>query len=125
MSLSPSNTAARYAEGRRAWSDLAAGADRYAAQLIETDGEEAAGLTELRGSVRLLADQGFPSGESSARMAGDGFVQTLRALMTAERPRRRVILAEAVRAEAKAIGELIVDTQETEALAWRAMTGEA
>lgn len=125
MSLRPTDPAARKAAQRRAWSDLARDAETYADRVADTEGEEPIGAVELRGLVKGLADDGFPSGESSARMAAEGFVRTLRALLTAERPRRRVILAGAVKADAKAIGDLIVDTQETEALAWRAQHGEA
>lgn len=124
MSLAPQDPIARQAAQRRAWSQLAEDSERYAVRLVETDGEEAVETLELRGLVRTLAETGFPSGESSARMAAEGFVRTLRALLTAERPRRRAILAAAVLSHARAIGELVIDTQETEALAWRARTGE-
>jgi hypothetical protein len=104
---------------------MAADAERLADRLIETEGDETVEALDLRGLLKGLAPEGFPSKEVSARMAGEGFVMTLRAVLVTERPRRRVILATALKAEARAIGELIVDTQDTEALAWRAMTGEA
>jgi hypothetical protein len=56
---------------------------------------------------------------------GSAFLETLRAALVSALPRRRVIVAEALKAEARAIGALIVDTQETEALVWRNATGEA
>lgn len=125
MSNLPQDPASRQAAQRRAWSQLAADAARYADRLIETDGEQAVETVELRGLVRSLTDQGFPSNDASARMAADGFVRTTKAMLTAARPRRRVILANAVLADARAIGELLVDVQDAEALAWRALTGEA
>ena len=125
MSFSPQSPPERQAAKRRAWTVLAADADKLADRLIETDGEQSVETTELRGLLKGLEHEGFPSNEVSARMAGTGFCQTLRALLTSERPRRRVILANAVKAGARGIDELIVDAQESEALAWRVQSGEA
>lgn len=116
---------AHRAQRRRDWSAMAQDAGRLADRLIDSDGAESVEGRDLRHMLKVLADEGFPSDEASARMAGEGFTRMLRATLTASLPRRRVILATVLKAEAKAIDELIVDTQETEALAWRAMTGEA
>lgn len=124
MSLEPTDPLARQAARRRAWSAFALDAERMADRLIASEGVETIEGHDLRHILKVLASDGFPSKESSARMAGESFVHMLRATLTASMPRRRVILATVLKAEARAIDELIVDTQETEALAWRAQTGE-
>jgi len=125
MSLQPQDPAARQAARRRAWAQLATEADKMADRLIESDGVETIETLHLTARLKVLADEGFPSKEGSAQRMGAAFVETLRAALVSALPRRRVIVAGALKAEARAIGELIVDTQETEALVWRNMTGEA
>lgn len=125
MSFEPTDPAARQAARRRAWSSLAVAAAQLADDLIATEGEEVSDTLDLRAVLKGLSGDGFPSKEVSARMAGEAFLSNLRAVLGSVRPRRRVILAEALKADATAIVALIVDTQETEALSWRAMTGEA
>lgn len=117
--------AAHRAQRRRDWSVMATDAGRMADRLIASEGVETVEGHDLRHMLKVLSGEGFPSDEASARMAGEGFTRMLRATLTASMPRRRVILATALKAEAKAIDELIVDTQESEALAWRAQHGEA
>ena len=124
MSLEPSDPIARQAGRRRAWTELAADADKMADRLIETDGEESVETLHLSSRIKALSADGFPSKEVSAQKMGGAFIETLRAALVSALPRRRVIVALALKAEAKAIGDLIVDTQETEALAWRAQHGE-
>lgn len=124
MSLEPSDPIARQAARRRAWSELAADADKMANRLIETDGEESVETLYLSGRIKTLSADGFPSKEASAQKVGVAFIETLRAALTSALPRRRVIVATALKANAQAISELIVDTQETEARAWRVQHGE-
>lgn len=124
MSLEPSDPIARQAARRRAWGELAEDADKLANRLIETDGEESVETLHLSSRIRMLNADGFPSKEVSAQKMGVAFIETLRAALGAAAPRRRVIVALALKAEAKAIGDLIVDTQETEARAWRVQHGE-
>jgi len=121
----PQDPAARKAAHRRAWSDLLTASDRLTTRLIATDGEEAVEDLHLRGLLRGLGEVAFPVDEASARRAGEAFIHSLRALLVAERPRRKAILAPLVAAGAKALGELIVDTQELEAATWQARIGEA
>jgi hypothetical protein len=125
MSLQPHDPAARRAAQRRAWSELIASADKLARRLIETDGEEAVEDFELRGMVRVMADETFPAHEESAKRAGAAFVLALRALLTAARPRRKAILAVMVKAGAESLDEVLTDVKEQEAAGWLAHTGEA
>lgn len=124
MSLEPNDPIARQAARRRAWSSLAVDAERMADRLIETNGEESIETLHLASKVKVLGEAGFPSKESSAQKLGGAFLETLRAALVSALPRRRVIVAEALKAEARAIVQLVVDTQETEANAWKVQTGE-
>lgn len=117
--------AGRKAALRREWSLFVEGVTAMTDRLIATDGEEAVEDLHLRARLRGLKAEAFPVDEVSARQAADAFVAGLRGLLVAQRPRRKAILAPFVGAGAKALGELIVDTQELEAAAWQARSGEA
>jgi len=110
--------AARKAASRRAWLDLVAQAGQLAGAVVASDGEAATDDLHLRGALRVLADAPFPSDEASSQRAGEAFIAALRALLMAERPRRKAILADLVASAAKAVGDVFDDESALATAVW-------
>jgi len=119
----PLDPAARKAAARRAWLALTDRAGALAAAVVGSDGEAATDDLDLRGALRMLAEAPFPSEEASSQRAGDAFIAALRALLVAERPRRKAILAEGVRATARAVSEVFDDEAAMTTAIWATRLG--
>lgn len=115
--------AARKAAARRAWLDLLGRAAVLAGAVVGSDGEARTDDLDLRGALRMLADTPFPSDEASSQRAGEAFIAALRALLLAERPRRKAILAEGVKATARAVTEVFDDESAMATAVWASRLG--
>lgn len=109
---------------RQAWAELIVETARVVERLIATDGEEVVETMYVRHGARALDAAEFPVQGASARTAAQAFKTALAALLDADLPRRKAVLAPMVAAAAKALTDLITEEQTREADAWRKHTGE-
>lgn len=99
------------------------GATDLARRVAESDGEAPVDDMMLFGLARGLTEAPFPSEELSARLAGEVFLTAFRALRTAGRPQRKVILAALVAASAQAVDDVFADEVSVTTEVWRKRLG--